>query len=43
MNYDELVEKLNEDADFSELFTAVTLTPDVEVAEKLKGAGKSWR
>lgn len=40
MNYDELVEKLNEDADFSELFTAVTLTPDVEVAEKLKGAGK---
>ena len=40
MNYDELVEKLNEDADFSELFTAVTLTPDVEVAESLKGAGK---
>ena len=40
MNYDELVEKLNEDADFSELFTAVTLTPDVEVAEKLTGAGK---
>ena len=40
MNYDELAEKLNEDANFSELFTAVTLTPDVEVAEKLEGEGE---
>ena len=39
MNYDELVEKLNEDANFSALFTAVALTPDVEVAEKLTGEG----
>lgn len=39
MNYDELVEKLNEDANFSALFTAVALTPDVEVAEKLTGQG----
>ena len=39
MNYDELVEKLNEDANFSALFTALALTPDVEVAEKLTGEG----
>lgn len=39
MNYDELVEKLNEDENFSALFTAVALTPDVEVAEKLTGEG----
>lgn len=39
MNYDELVEKLNEDAMFSELFTAVAYTPDVEVAAKLTGEG----
>ena len=40
MNYDELVEKLNEDADFSALFSAVAITPDVEVAEKLTGEGE---
>ena len=40
MNYDELVEKLNEDSVFSELFTAVAYTPDVEVAAKLTGEGK---
>lgn len=40
MNYDELVEKLNEDSVFSELFTAVAYTPDVEVAAKLVGEGK---
>lgn len=40
MNYDELVEKLNEDLVFSELFTAVAYTPDVEVAAKLTGEGK---
>ena len=39
MNYDELVEKLNEDSVFSELFTAVAYTPDVEVAAKLVGEG----
>ena len=39
MNYDELVEKLNEDLVFSELFTAVAYTPDVEVAAKLTGEG----
>ncbi len=39
MNYDELVEKLNEDSVFSELFTAVAYTPDVEVAAKLAGEG----
>ena len=39
MNYDELVEKLNEDSVFSELFTAVAYTPDVEVAAKLTGEG----
>lgn len=39
MNYDELVEKLNEDSVFSELFTAVAFTPDVEVAAKLTGEG----
>ena len=40
MNYDELVEKLNEDLVFSELFTAVAYTPDVEVAAKLVGEGE---
>lgn len=40
MNYDELVEKLNEDSVFSELFTAVAYTPDVEVAAKLVGEGE---
>ena len=39
MNYDELVGKLNEDSVFSELFTAVAYTPDVEVAAKLVGEG----
>lgn len=39
MNYDELVEKLNEDSVFNELFTAVAYTPDVEVAAKLVGEG----
>lgn len=39
MNYDELVGKLNEDSIFSELFTAVAYTPDVEVAAKLVGEG----
>lgn len=39
MNYDELVGKLNEDSIFSELFTAVAYTPDVEVAAKLTGKG----
>lgn len=40
MNYDELVEKLNEDIYFSELFKALALTPDVEVAAKVSGQGK---
>ena len=40
MNYDELVEKLNEDVYFSELFKALALTPDVEVAAKVSGQGK---
>lgn len=40
MNYDELVEKLNEDVYFSDLFTAVTLTPDVEVGAKVSGTGE---
>lgn len=40
MNYDELVEKLNEDENFSALFVAVAITPDVEVAEKLEGEGE---
>lgn len=40
MNYDELVEKLNEDIYFSELFKALALTPDVEVAAKVEGQGK---
>lgn len=40
MNYDELVEKLNEDEYFSDLFTAVTLTPDVEVGAKIVGEGE---
>ena len=40
MNYDELVEKLNKDLVFSELFTAVAYTPDVEVAAKLVGEGE---
>lgn len=39
MNYDELVGKLNEDSVFSELFTAVAYTPDIEVAAKLVGEG----
>lgn len=39
MNYDELVEKLNEDEYFSELFTAVAFTPDIEVAAKVSGTG----
>ena len=39
MNYDELVGKLNKDSVFSELFTAVAYTPDVEVAAKLVGEG----
>lgn len=39
MNYDELVEKLNEDEYFSALFTAVAFTPDVEVAAKISGTG----
>lgn len=39
MNYDELVGKLNEDSVFSELFTAVAYTPDVEVAARLVGEG----
>ena len=40
MNYDELVERLNEDENFSELFTAVAITPDVEVGAKLTGEGE---
>lgn len=40
MSYDELTQKLNEDAIFSELFTAVAVTPDVEVAKALTGEGK---
>lgn len=39
MNYDELVEKINEDEAFSELFVALALTPDVEVAAKISGTG----
>lgn len=39
MSYDELAQKLNEDEIFSELFTAVATTPDVEVAKALKGEG----
>ena len=42
MNYDELVGKLNEDSVFSELFTAVAYTPDVEVAAKLVGEGYTY-
>ena len=40
MSYDELAQKLNEDEIFSEMFTAVAITPDVEVAKALKGEGK---
>lgn len=40
MNYDELVEKINEDEMFSDLFIASALTPDVEVAKKVSGKGK---
>lgn len=39
MNYDELVEKLNSDSVFGEIFSALALTPDVEVASKLEGKG----
>ena len=39
MNYDELVEKINEDEAFSDLFHAVALTPDVEVGAKVAGTG----
>ena len=35
MSYDELAQKLNEDEIFSELFVAVAITPDVEVATLL--------
>lgn len=40
MTYDELAQKLNEDEMFSELFTAVAITPDVEVAASLTGTGE---
>ncbi|MEG1494734.1 MAG: hypothetical protein RR406_00320 [Bacilli bacterium] len=40
MSYDELAQRLNEDGIFSELFTAVAITPDVEVAKALTGEGE---
>ena len=40
MSYDELAQKLNEDEIFSELFVAVAMTPDVEVATLLTAEGE---
>ena len=40
MCYDELAQRLNEDEVFAEMFTAVAITPDVEVAMTLTGEGK---
>ena len=40
MCYDELAQRLNEDEIFSELFVAVAMTPDVEVAASVIGEGK---
>ena len=40
MSYDELVDKLKEDVNFSHYFNVLALTPDSEVAVKLTGKGK---
>ena len=40
MSYDELAQKLNEDTIFSEIFVAVAMTPDVEVASLLVAEGQ---